>query len=290
MLLPAYKNVHELTVRLPTRSPHVFISVSMWEHFVTAFCVTNSATLFFPLGFDPWTSWMVQGKVRERFYIPVQTSQGVHQTSCTVSTSSFPGVKWVRHALATHTQLVLRLTPWTLLGELFTITLIHSCQFENIFYASFCTETNRVHMLYTELWILLCFLIELACWVLNLILNWGREYSEQLRSHQWPLITVYAVLLLTAVHITPLCTVFQSITYYSNSPLQRNKQNPLLLQCQPCPVCYMFNDRDLSRLFTFQVQIWYPFCVALVAPKIHLRPRPCVTFGNLEILFFREVF
>jgi len=151
MLLPAYKNVHELTVRLPTRSPHVFISVSMWEHFVTAFCVTNSATLFFPLGFDPWTSWMVQGKVRERFYIPVQTSQGVHQTSCTVSTSSFPGVKWVRHALATHTQLVLRLTPWTLLGELFTITLIHSCQFENIFYASFCTETNRVHMLYTEL-------------------------------------------------------------------------------------------------------------------------------------------
>jgi hypothetical protein len=39
----------------------VFISVSMWEHFVTAFCVTNSATLLFPLGFDPWTSWAVQG-------------------------------------------------------------------------------------------------------------------------------------------------------------------------------------------------------------------------------------
>jgi len=39
------------------------------------------------------------------------------------------------------------------------------------------------------------------------------------------------------------------------SPLQRNKQNPQLLQRQPCPVCRMFNDHDLSRLLTFQVQI-----------------------------------
>ena len=59
--MPAYKNVHKLTIRLPTRSPHVFMSVSMWEHFVIDFCVTNSATLFFLPGFDPWTGWTVQG-------------------------------------------------------------------------------------------------------------------------------------------------------------------------------------------------------------------------------------
>jgi len=60
MLLPAYKNVQKLTVRLPTRRPHVFMNVSLWEHFVIDICVTNSATLFFSLGFDPWTGMMVR--------------------------------------------------------------------------------------------------------------------------------------------------------------------------------------------------------------------------------------
>jgi len=61
MLLPAYENVLKLTVRLPTRSPNVFMSVSMWEYFVFDFCVTKSATLFFPLGFNPWTTLTVWG-------------------------------------------------------------------------------------------------------------------------------------------------------------------------------------------------------------------------------------
>jgi len=37
------------------------MSVSMWEHFVIDFSVTKSATLFFPLGFNPWTGLMVWG-------------------------------------------------------------------------------------------------------------------------------------------------------------------------------------------------------------------------------------
>jgi len=37
------------------------MSVSMWEHFIIDFCVTNSTTLFFPPGFNPWTGRMVQG-------------------------------------------------------------------------------------------------------------------------------------------------------------------------------------------------------------------------------------